>query len=113
MKIDADELTKTMIRAASAEARDCWPSMQRVAELEFRRFAQTLEEVIQLHAADQFDDLQAFAIAATYRAAAINAMGNVKGLGRLTGRAAARDAMRAAVEAARDTVNLEAGIRLL
>ncbi|HTD83793.1 MAG TPA: hypothetical protein VK648_08395 [Gemmatimonadaceae bacterium] len=113
MNIEVQTLAATMTTAASGEARGCWPLIRRVAEMEFARFAQLIEDINQLHAAGEIDSFDAFAIVSGYRVAAIDTISHVKGLGKGTGRAAAREAMRAAVDAARGIVDTASEIRLL
>ena len=110
MQLDVSSLQQSMtdsVRTALGD--DRWSAMGAVAEIEFRRLAQALEDVNQLLQAGKIDAKRAMQIVRMHRNSAESVLTTVKGLGVRTG----RQAIAAAADAAGLVVNRLVGFDLI
>jgi len=109
MQFDVSALTTTMTEAVRGAIGERWALLRAIAEPEFRKLAQTLEDVRQLHADGKIDEGRAWDLVEIQRNTALTVLRGVQGIGLLT----ARGAVEAAARAAGDIVNRLVGFKVI
>jgi hypothetical protein len=109
MNLDIGSITRTMTDAVRAALGERWSAIRGGAEPEFRKLAETLEDVQQMYAKGDIDMNRAFELVEMQRNTAFSVLKSVKGLGILT----ARQAIEAAAHAAGTVVNRLLGFTVI
>jgi hypothetical protein len=101
MNLDVGALAETMTAAAREAVAGRWPLLQSLAEMEFRRIAQSLEDLGRLVAAGDIEESRARKLAYIHQVTVRSVFTTVEGLGLYT----AERAIHAAIRAVANVVN--------
>ncbi len=107
--LDIQSLAAGMIEAARAAVTEGAPPLQEMAEMEFRRLAGALADIAMLLAGGEISHERARTLSSIHQYTARSVLRCVEGLAVLS----ANQAMQAAMDAAADSINRFAGIKLI
>ena len=108
-KLRVSELLESMMGAARESLSDDWPRARDYAKPELKKLAQSLIDITRLAASGKVNRQQAKALLRIHRNTTLTVMLTVEGLGVI----AVENAINAALEAVRDTMNAITPFRLL
>lgn len=107
--IDVDHLVHEMSNAAASVLKTKWPDVKSYAETEFRKIGQTIERIARELAAGDITEEQATLLLDMQKGASRSVMITVEGMAVI----AAEQAINAAFDAVRQTVNTAIGFGLI
>ena len=108
-KINIEELLKEMVKTTSNVLKDKWPDVRTYAEMEFQKLGETIIHIQKMKNAGEITEERARLHIDIQKHAMRTVMLTVEGLGII----AVEEAINAALNVVRDTVNTAIGWRLL
>lgn len=109
MAIDAKQLVKTMLGAASTELKEAWPEVKEFAESEAQKIASDILMIEKLHLAGRISKKRARLHLQIQKNASKTVLLTIKGMGLI----AVEEAINATVRAIREPVNAAIGFALI
>jgi hypothetical protein len=109
MAINAKQLVKTMLEAASSELKEAWPEVKDFAESEAKKIAADIVMIEKLHLAGRISKKRARLHLQIQKNASKTVLLTIKGMGLI----AVEDAINATVRAIREPVNAAIGFALI